>query len=126
MKPRALIEIISTPDGKPPTDLLLAAYRASAGGMVVLALRDIGPGTVDGVLDALVHDMPLDIPGVRYVSTNDVSALVDAAREAETIYVATAAFRSLMAAAQVEAMKMLPVEAVNPWMIAAMSVGGHH
>lgn len=120
MKPRAVIEIVSTPDGKPPTDLLRTAYRASAGGMVILALRDVGPGTVDDVLDGLVHDIPLDIPGVRYISVGDVQALLDAASEAEAIYFATAAFRALMAKAHIEMVKMRPVDSVCPSMFAVM------
>ena len=120
MKPRAVIEIVSAPDGKPPVDLLLSAYRASASGMVILALRDVGPGTIDDVLDGLVHDMSLDIPGVRYVSVGDVEALFDAAREAEAIYFATTAFQALMAMAHIETGKMLPVDAVCPSMFAIM------
>lgn len=124
MKPRAVIEIVAMPDGKPPTDLLCTAYRASVGGTVILALRDVGPGTVDDVLDGLVHHMPLDIPGVRYISIGDVQALFDAASEAEMIYFATAAFRALMAQAHVEAVKMLPIDLVGPSMFATTAAEG--
>lgn len=109
MYAQAVIEIVPDDDGQLPFELLLEAYRASAQGLIVLALRDIGPGEVDLVLDHAVHLMPLSIPGVLYVDADEEKAVREALRTADTVFAATDRFRSQMEALGTDPRKISPV-----------------
>lgn len=89
-----VIEITQT-DGMLPAAVIITAYRSSRHGLVVFVLNDVAPAAIDVILDPVVSTMPLSIPGVLYVQISDEARVSQAVTSAETIYVATEAFRNL-------------------------------
>ncbi|QAY78087.1 hypothetical protein [Sphingosinicella sp. BN140058] len=83
----ALIEIRRDPDGGLPADLLRLAYRASRRGRILLVLHDVSAAEIDAELDALVREMPLDIPGLLYLRATDIGSLAEASSGASMIFV---------------------------------------
>ncbi|MCJ8159138.1 hypothetical protein [Sphingomonas sp. LaA6.9] len=90
----AVLEIIPGNPGSPCIDLLCAAYRASAQGLIILVLHDVSPRAVDNALDDLVRRMPLGIPGLRYVDIRSGEAIGEALRSTDLVLAATREFRS--------------------------------
>lgn len=88
----AMAEVAANSEGQLPEELLRGLYRLSALGTIVLALRDTSWAAIDLVLDELVHQLPLTIPGVRYVDAEDASALAEAARHSPAVIAATPGF----------------------------------
>ena len=86
LRHKALIEICCS-RGRLPTELLRIAYFASQKGTIVLALDEVSPAQVDKVLDPFVLELPRDIPGVLYLRTNDDEAMLQAAANAQDVFV---------------------------------------
>lgn len=66
--------------------LLHTAYRASRRGRILLILNGVSTESIDEILDPLVATMPLDIPGLRYVSADNRAVVNDAVREADIVF----------------------------------------
>ncbi|WP_340267122.1 hypothetical protein [Sphingobium mellinum] len=88
-----LLEIARRPDGSLPDRLLQLAYRASQRGRVILLLDGISPFEVDAALDPLVHQLPLDIPGVVYHEELDDPILSEVAEQAPLVFLSSTAAR---------------------------------
>ncbi len=86
VRPQALIEIAPDADGQAPGRLLMRAYAASQTGLIVLSLTAITSAAVDEVLDQIVPHFPLNIAGVRYISTFDHGALAWALRDCASVF----------------------------------------
>ncbi|AFL51782.1 hypothetical protein ABIE78_002362 [Sinorhizobium fredii] len=92
MQARSVIEIAES-GGRLPTELIVVGYWASQAGVVVYVLNGVTPHAINLVLDPIVTTLPLQIPGVLYVSINDTARVCEAVRCAEEIYAATRVFR---------------------------------
>ena len=86
-----LLEITRKQDGSLPDRLLELAYRASQRGRVILLLDGISPFEVDAALDPLVHQLPLDIPGVVYHERLDAIDLADVLDHAPLVFLSARA-----------------------------------
>lgn len=98
-----LLEISRKQDGSLPDRLLELAYRASQRGRVILLLDGISPFEVDAALDPLVHQLPLDIPGVVYHDHLDDIDLSEVVEHTPLVFLSSRAVRrhpSLHRAAQ--------------------------
>ncbi|WP_022683013.1 hypothetical protein [Sphingobium bisphenolivorans] len=82
-----ILEITRQRDGALPGRLLHLAYRASQRGRVLLLLNGVSSFEVDAVLDPLVQEMPLDIPGLLYCDINDPVCIPEALRQASMIFI---------------------------------------
>lgn len=101
MRSRAVIEIIPDLDGQLPAQLIMEAYRASRRGTIIFILRDVTPSAVDLILDDLVPNMSLSLPGVEYVDADNELSVLEAILSAEVIFAATARFRDFIANSKV-------------------------
>lgn len=108
MRVRGVVEI-SGRKGRVPAGLVEDCYRASQNGLVALVLRDIPPQAVDRILDPLVPTLPLNIPGVLYIDSRETGRVREALLAAESIFVATAAFRGVVRALGVAPRLIAPV-----------------
>lgn len=86
MQALIILEIMRQRDGSLPRGLITLAYRASQRGRVMLALNGVSPFEVDAALDALVQQMPLDIPGVVYRDVTNERALSQALHGASMVF----------------------------------------
>jgi hypothetical protein len=93
---QAVIEISPQADGQLPTELILAAYRASERGPIVFVLRGVTAADIDRILDDLVPLLPVSIPGVKYVDIKNEGAILDAVSEAGMIFADTDHFRTFV------------------------------
>lgn len=83
----AIVEIEPQLNGKPPGDLLRAAYLASRRGCIGLVLNHVMPMDIDREIDSLVAGMPLDIPGLLYVDRHDTARLGSCIATASMIFI---------------------------------------
>ena len=81
----AVIEVTPHPDGCSFAELVTSAYYASQRGLIVLVLNQVSPEQVDAVLDPIVPQLPLTIPGLRYCDVHDLPALRDAVLHAREV-----------------------------------------
>ncbi|BCP53001.1 hypothetical protein K32_16180 [Kaistia sp. 32K] len=108
----AVIEISSVTEGSEPIQLLHCAYRASQSGLVALVLNGVEPRAADRILDPVVADMPLTIPGVEYVSIDDDARVRDAVLSAGIVFVMTRRFRSAVLGLGVDRERIWPVRSI--------------
>jgi hypothetical protein len=90
----AMVEIVAETDGLPPGTLIRALYRLSERGKIVFALTRLTPHAVDTVLDEIVGELPLTIPGVLYINAEDDRSVGEAARHAGIVIAASADFHA--------------------------------
>jgi hypothetical protein len=90
----AIFEIVAQVDGALPADLLTALYRASVHRRFVLALHGVSPFVVDGLLDPVVRQLPLNIPGLIYEDVTNGVAMRKAIESTDVIFAATAMFQA--------------------------------
>jgi len=83
---QAVVEIAYSPSGDLPADLIRQAYMASQYGMVVFVLAGPTAREIDRVLDDVVQHLPLDIPGVRYVDSQDKASVLEFLVGAEQVF----------------------------------------
>jgi hypothetical protein len=81
--------------GAVPAALIERGYRASQRCPVVFVLNGVSPQVVDLVLDPIVPQLPLNIPGVVYVDIRDQERVRDAVLAARAILTSTEAFHRL-------------------------------
>jgi hypothetical protein len=81
--------------GAVPVALIEHGYRASQRYPVVFVLNGVSPQMVDLVLDPIVPQLPLNIPGVVYVDIGDEERVREALLSAQAILTSTEAFRRL-------------------------------
>lgn len=89
----AMVEIVADGNGRPPSVLLRTLYRLSEFGKIVLALQQLTPRAINPVLDEVVRELPLTIPGVAYVDAGDERAIAAAAHNAMLLAASTTGFR---------------------------------
>ena len=94
-RPQAVVEIVAEANGEPPAEFIQALYRASAQGVIKRILCDVAWAAVDHVLDNLVHQMPLSVPGLIYLKADDEAAVVSAIASTDLILAATARFQTV-------------------------------
>lgn len=94
-RPQAVVEIVAEANGDPPAEFIRALYRASVQGVIKLILCDVAWAAVDHVLDNLVHQMPLSIPGLIYLKADDETAVVSAIASTDLILAATARLQTV-------------------------------
>ncbi|MER9134389.1 hypothetical protein [Mesorhizobium sp. M0768] len=82
--------------GQVPVQLIIKGYRFSKYGAVAFVLHEIGPRTVNRILDPIVPSIGLDIPGVKYVDIKVGSDLYDTIFSAKTIIAFSPLFRALV------------------------------
>jgi hypothetical protein len=90
----AIFEIVAQLDGALPADLLTALYRASVHRRFVLALHGVSPFAVDALLDPVVRQLPLNIPGLIYENVTNGAAMRRAIDSTDVIFVATPMFQA--------------------------------
>lgn len=93
MAHRALIELSGTLESGSLRRLVTTAYRASAGGEIVLVVDDAVREAVEAALDEAVPRIGLDVRGVRYHPADD-DDLVRLAADAGLVVASSAAFRA--------------------------------
>ncbi len=93
MRSRTVIELANATEAGLPIDLLEAAYRASASGMVVLVLPFSLRRLVDRLLDPIVESVGPTTGGVRYVDSSDEPAVRAVLASATYAVAATSEFR---------------------------------
>lgn len=91
----AIFEIVAQADGALPADLLTAIYRASEHRRFVLALHGVSPFAVDGLLDHVVRQLPLNIPGLLYEDVTNDASMRKAIGSTDLIFAATTMFQAL-------------------------------
>ena len=118
MRIAALIEILPTADGQLPVELLGYVYETSVTAPVVLVMADSLRDQVDRALDLLVPRLPMYIPGVRFVSDEDVQAVAHYARIADRVVLGSTL---LALVARIVSPAALPVVADMPsdWRVGA-------
>jgi hypothetical protein len=95
MRIAAVLEIAPESTGALPTSLLGAAYRASAMGYIMLALRGVSPQAVDRILDPLVSaSRNWRLNGVVYVDAQDEQFICSAARRARIVMASSDGLRA--------------------------------
>lgn len=92
---KAVVEIVPVHDGTLPKNLLRTVYRASQGGVIALALTDVTAAVVDKVMDDIVPLFPLNIPGIRYIDTENQSMLARIICRADVAFGDTILFRRI-------------------------------
>ena len=92
---RAVVEVLPGADDKPPEYLLWNAYRASWNGVIALALNGVTAAAVDRVMDRIVPNFSLDIPGVVYIDAQNKPLLSWILNNADLIFAQTAEFRRM-------------------------------
>ncbi|MER9852298.1 hypothetical protein NKJ55_34450 [Mesorhizobium sp. M0106] len=95
MRFRIAMEITKL-QGQVPVELIIKGYRFSKYGAVAFILHDIGPRTVNRVLDPVVPSMGLDIPGVKYVDITAGFDLYNTIFSAKSIIAFSPLFRALV------------------------------
>ena len=95
MPPTVVIELALAEDMDLPTDLITAAYRASAAAHVVFIMPQAARAMVDRALDPLVADWGLSACGIRYVTTPEASTLAPVVRRATWASVESHPLRAL-------------------------------
>ena len=86
---------IAVEGGAVPAALIEKGYRASQRCPVVFVLNGVSPQVVNLVLDPVVPQLPLNIPGVVYVDIGDEERVRDAVLSARAILTSTDAFHRL-------------------------------
>lgn len=71
----AIIDVAPDSEGRPPIELLRAAYCASRAGKIAFVLHGISPQVVDRVLDEVVASEG-PVPGVVYCDADRIAELV--------------------------------------------------
>ncbi|TPG43560.1 hypothetical protein EAH79_07380 [Sphingomonas koreensis] len=89
----AVLDIHRTADGALPEEVIRLAYKASRRVRIALLLDDISPADIDRLLDPLVKQCRLDIPGLIYLDRRhppcelDVQFdFADPAQQREVVY----------------------------------------
>lgn len=93
----AVVEILPDEEGLLSADLLRAAYGASRDGVIALALTGVTVPAVNAVMDRIVPDFPLDIPGIRYLTTPNRPLLSSVLARAPFAFGESDAFRTAAA-----------------------------
>jgi hypothetical protein len=104
----AVVEVVPGADGTPPEHLLWKTYRASSSGVIALALNGVTAPAVNRVMDRIVPQFPLDIPGVVYIDAQNKPLLAWVLNNASLIFGQTDEFRRMAPRASAISMSHLP------------------
>lgn len=91
----AVVHVARGPEGRVPSDLMSAAYRASRRQAVLLVLDAVTRAEADAALDACVASSGRAFRGVRYAEVNDDEVVAAAARS--RVYAGKGGFRDKLA-----------------------------
>lgn len=86
---------IANEDGAVPAALIEKGYRASQRCPVVFVLNGVSAQVVNLILDPVVPQLPLNIPGVIYVDIRDEERVRDVVLSARAILTSTDVFHRL-------------------------------
>jgi hypothetical protein len=93
----AYVVEIAADNGAPPVELIENCYRLSTACLVVFILNGVSPQTINMILDPIVPNLPLNIPGVLYVDINDEARVRQSVLSSETILARTQTFHRMVA-----------------------------
>lgn len=88
----AAIEIAEAPSSR----FLESIYQLSANGQIALLLRSVSPSSINRILDPIVPNYPIFIPGLRYQDARSDSEVSFAIAHAQWIWVCSRHLRDLI------------------------------